>query len=175
DLDGNVVANGNTLKNLRDTNIKNSSWFQNALNHRNKDYGFEMINEEIKGFTKIVFYCNVYQDNTGSEIPIGILGIVFNWSKFIHCIFNETPLYDDELDSTSLFIFDSNGNKLAEINKLKNDITYKELSKSFGKKKNFETTMIFDSTVTLGHAQSVGYEKFFTGWHSVIIQSQKSC
>lgn len=175
DLDGNVIANGDSLKNLRDTNIKNSQWFQNALNHTNEDYGFEMINEEIKGFTKIVFYCNVYQDNTFSEIPIGILGIVFNWSKFINCVFNETPLHEDEFDSTSLFILDSNGNKLAENNNLKNDITYKELSKSFGKMKSFETTMIFDSVVTLGHAQSAGYEKFFTGWHSIIIQSQKSC
>jgi hypothetical protein len=172
DLSGNVIANGNHLKNLRDTNIKNSLWFQNALNLRNGAYGFDVINEG-KGFTKIVFYCNVYQDNSASEIPIGILGITFNWSKFINCMFYETPLHEDELNSTSQFILDSNGNKLAEHNKLKNDITYKELSKSFGKKKNFETTMMFDSEVTLGHAQSTGYENFFTGWHSVIIQSQK--
>jgi len=173
DLTGNVITNGLQSKNLSGINMENTLWFQNALKLRNEDYGFDIIPEqEGQEINRIVFYSKVYGNNVQSTVPMGILGIVFKWKQFIDCIFNETPLNEDELDFTSLLILDAEGNKLAKNNKL-TDIHYKNIFEFLQEKKNYETISIFNSAVVLGHAQSVGYEKFSTGWHSLILQSKK--
>ncbi|WP_179370710.1 methyl-accepting chemotaxis protein [Nitrosopumilus ureiphilus] len=176
DMNGNVLANGHSSDNIGETNMESTLWFQNALKTRNgEDYGFDIIqeNKENGKSTSLVFSCKVHRNGDISRDAIGILGIVFKWEQFVRGIFNETPLNGTEIDSSSLFILDSNGSKLAENNKHGDSISQENVMPLLKEKKNFQTITVSDSKMLSGHAQSVGYEGFSTGWHALIIQSQK--
>ena len=171
DIDGNVVTSGSLKKNFGD-NVANTPWFQNTLrNNNDKDFGFDIIQEgngDSKS-THLIFSCMVNKNTEGRREHVGVLGIVFNWERFINTIFSETPLNENELDSSNLFILDSNGKKLSEIQR--DNILEKDITPLFSEKKNFQLITLGNSKALAGHAQSIGYEGFSTGWHSLIIQS----
>ena len=121
-MNGKVIANGQSTNNKESADMKNSAWFQSALKTRNgESYGFNIMkeNEGGKESTSLVFSCKVHRNGDVSKDTVGILGIVFKWESFIEDIFNETPLNGNELDTSNLFILDSNGNKLSESKKNK--------------------------------------------------------
>lgn len=174
DMSGNVVANANSSNSLRESNMKNTSWFQNALKTQNGDaYGMDLIQEQKEDtITSLVFSCKVHRNDDISRKVLGILGIVFKWEEFVKEIFRETPLNSVESNSSSLFILDSKGNKISENNKHEYIISQKEIKSLLEDKKNFQTITLGNSEVVLGHAKSVGYEGFSTGWHALIVQPE---
>lgn len=101
---------------------------------------------------------------------MGVLAIVFKWEHFVETIFNETPLSDSEKEITSMFITDTKGDFLAQIDKNEGKITKEELLSLFKETKNFELISKDESTMLFGHAASVGYEGFSTGWHALLVQ-----
>ena len=86
-------------------------------------------------------------------------------------IFDETPLNRNEINSSNLFILNSNGEELSQSdkNRTKYDIT--NLESLLEEQKNFKQITSNDKKLLVGHAQSSGYEGFMSGWHSIIIQT----
>lgn len=171
DFNGDVIANGSS-KNIEE-NMANTQWFQNILKNTNsKKYGFDIIHKDYENTksTSLVFTCKLNREMERTQECLGILAIVFNWEDFINTIFSETPLNENEVGSSNLFILDSNGNKLSEINKKK--ISKEDILPLLAERKNSQSITLGDSQALSGHAQSVGYEGFSTGWHSIIIQSE---
>ncbi|BDQ30628.1 methyl-accepting chemotaxis protein [Nitrosopumilus zosterae] len=173
DTNGVVIANGSS-SNVDTANMNDASWFQTALKTKNgSEYGFDIIKTQNGDSTStgLVFSCKIHKNGNISDDVIGILGVVFNWNQFIDVIFKETPLNGNEVDSTSLVILDSNGNKLSENTKHQNTISDQDLLLLLNEPKNFQTITLDNSKLLAGHAKSSGYEGFSTGWHSIIIQS----
>jgi len=171
DFNGDVIANGSSKN--REDNMSNTQWFQNILKNNNgKNYGFDIIHKDYESSksTSLVFTCKVNGKREETHECLGVLAIMFNWEDFINTIFSETPLNENELDSSNLFILDSNGNKLSEINK--KEISEKDMLPLLEEKRNSRKITLGNSQALSGHAQSVGYEGFSTGWHSIIIQSK---
>ena len=174
DNDGTVIANGSD-SNILGAQVTDSNWFQNARRTINgKDYSFDLVKTKEDGKEKIrlVFSCKIHRNGDITHDDIGILAIVFKWEQFAETIFNETPLSDSEEKNTSLFISDGDGNFLAQIDKNKGKITKEKLLPLFKETKNFDLISKDKSIWLSGHAVSVGYEGFSTGWHALIVQPE---
>lgn len=170
DNDGNVIASG-TDHNFFGTNVSNEQWFQNVKITKNgQKFSFDIIThtDNKQEQTKLVFSCKVHKDGNPAREEIGVLAIVFKWEQFASILFNETPLSDLEQKSTSLYITDNGGNFLALSDKNDGKVTQKDLLSLHNGTKNFDVVSIGDEKFLSGHAASVGYEGFSTGWHSFI-------
>ncbi len=121
---------------------------------------------------RLVFSCKVHRDGDISHEVIGVLAIVFKWEQFAETIFNETPLNDSEKRNTSLFITDGSGDFLAQIDRNDGKLTKEDLLTLFKETKNFDLISKDESTLLFGHAASMGYEGFSTGWHALIVQPE---
>ena len=172
DTNGDVIANGKLNKTTQE-NMSNTQWFQNTLKNSVIDYRFDVVHKQkdSDSFTELVFSCKVHKNGNILEDVIGVIGVIFKWEHFAKTIFYETPLNENEINSTSMFVLDANGHKLTEHNKFGNKILEKDFLPLLVKKKNFETVTLNGMETISAHAQSVGYEGFSTGWHTVIVQS----
>ncbi|MGY5150322.1 MAG: methyl-accepting chemotaxis protein [Candidatus Nitrosopumilus sp. bin_68KS] len=172
DTSGNVVAKGSS-NDVAKGNVKDALWFQNMLKNNEKEYGFDIIhNTQASGIsTNLVFSSKIHKNGDVSDKVIGILGIVFGWERFTKTIFDQTPLRENEINSTDLLILDSNGNTLSENKKIKDFTFENDLLSSIDGAKNYQIIPSGNSEVILSNCKSKGYEGFSTGWHSVIIQS----
>jgi len=172
DINGDVIANGKLNKIIQE-NMKGALWFQNTLKNSVNDYGFDVIpkRKDSNSFTELVFSCKVHRNGNILEDVIGIIGVIFKWEHFVKTIFYETPLNENEINSTSMFILDADGHKLTENNKFGNKILEKDFLPLLVEEKNFKMVTLNGMETISAHAQSVGYEGFSTGWHTVIIQS----
>lgn len=170
DMTGNIISNGSS-ENTEKT-VKDSTWFKNMLKNSEQEYGFDIIRQtsESDTATKLMFSSKIHRDGKKSNEVMGILGIVFDWERFIKTIFDQTPLRENELNSTKLIILDSDRKKLSENTIQKNFAFGNYLESSFDKKKCFKIIPIDDSEAILAHSKSAGYEGFSTGWHSIILQ-----
>jgi len=174
DNDGTVIANGSDSSVL-DSQVADSNWFQSAKKTTNgEEYSFDLVKtkEGKKEKIRLVFSCKVHKHGEISREVIGVLAIVFKWEQFAETIFNETPLNDSEKRNTSLFITDGSGDFLAQIDRNDGKITKEDLLTLFKETKNFDLISKDESTFLSGHAASVGYEGFSTGWHALIVQPE---
>lgn len=172
DNEGVVIANSST-QNQHLANVLNQNWFKNAKKTKNgQEYSFDVIRTKEKGQDKVklVLSCKIHNDGDFSREAIGVLAIVFKWEQFAKTIFDETPLNDSEKAITSMVITDKNCDFLAAIDKDNGMITNKELLPLFKEAKNFDSISKNENTWLAGHAASVGYEGFSTGWHALIVQ-----
>ncbi|PBO84205.1 MAG: hypothetical protein COA77_10760 [Thaumarchaeota archaeon] len=172
DNDGLVIVNGSN-RNQLGSNVLECDWFTNVKKTKSgQEYSFDLvkIHEDGKEEIKLVFSCKVHKDGDASREAIGVLAIVFKWEQFAKTIFDETPLNDSEMKNTSLFITDENGYFLAQVDKNDKRFTKEELRPLLKETKNFDTISKDESIWLSGHAASVGYEGFSTGWHALIVQ-----
>jgi len=174
DNDGTVIANGSN-SNVLGSQVADSDWFQSVKKTTNgEEYGFDLLKtkEARKEKIRLVFSCKIHKHGEISREVIGVLAIVFKWEQFAETIFNETPLNDSEKRNTSLFITDGKGNFLAHIDRNNGKIAKEDLLTLFKETKNFDLISKDESTFLSGHASSVGYEGFSTGWHALIVQPE---
>ncbi len=172
DNDGRVIANGSNV-NVLGSQVADYDWFQNVKQTTNgEDYSFDVVKTREDGKEKIrlVFSCKIYKHGEPSRAVIGVLAIVFKWEHFVETIFNETPLSDSEKKITSMFITDAKGDFLAQIDRNEGKISNEDMLPLFKETKNFELISKDESTMLFGHAASVGYEGFSTGWHALLVQ-----
>ena len=171
DTSGDVIAKGSS-NSIGEGNVKETSWFNNTLEDKEKEYGFDTIckQQESGMSTNLVFSSKIHKNGDVSDKVIGILGIMFDWERFIKTLFDQTPLRENEIKSTNLLVLDSNGDVLSE-NKNNTSLTFdSDLLPSLDDTKNYQIIPSGDSEVIVAHCKSKGYEGFSTGWHSVIIQ-----
>jgi len=174
DNDGTVIANGSN-SNVLGSQVADSDWFQSVKKTTNgEEYSFDLLKtkEDRKEKIRLVFSCKVHKHGEISREVIGVLAIVFKWEQFAETIFNEIPLSDSEKRNTSLFITDGKGDFLAQIDRNDGKITKEDLLTLFKETKNFDIISKDESTFLSGHAASVGYEGFSTGWHALIVQPE---
>lgn len=174
DAEGNFLTNGSD-SNVLGLKVADSKWFQNVKKTSSGEkYSFDLIKikQDGKEKTHLVFSCKVHKHGDISREVIGVLAIVFKWEHFAKTIFNETPLTDSEKKNISLFITDENGDFLALVDKNDGRLTKEELLPFLKETKNFDMISKDESAWLSGHAASVGYEGFFTGWHALIVQHQ---
>lgn len=174
DNEGNFITNGSD-SNILGLKVTNSNWFQNVKKTTSGEkYSFDLVKMNQDGQEKIhlVFSCKVHKHGDVSREVIGVLAIIFKWEHFAETIFNETPLTDSEKKNTSLFITDGTGDFLAQIDRNEEQITIVELLPLLKETKNFDVLPKDDFTWLFGHAASVGYEGFSTGWHAFIVEPE---
>ena len=174
DNDGTVIANGSD-SNVLGSHVADSNWFQSVKKTTSgEEYSFDLLKtkEDRKEKIRLVFSCKIHKHGEISREVIGVLAIVFKWEQFAETIFKETPLNDSEKRNTSLFITDGKGDFLAQIDRNDGKITKEDLLPLFKETKNFDLISKDESTLLSGHASSVGYEGFSTGWHALIVQPE---
>ena len=178
DLDGNVVANGRpNLYSSIGMNQGLTEWYRAAIStNSGEEYGFQgahacpLINEEHA----LVYSCCVRENGDVRGRPIGVLGIVFNWTELSQNVVKNTPLNDEEWENTRVCLIDEDGAVLADTmeRQLRDKLVFSKQVQDtvFSRKRGFLKDSYQDKEALIAYAFSPGYETYSTGWYSVIIQ-----
>ena len=175
DLDGNPIANAlHNQFDLTGRNFAGKPWFQDAMRTSSgEEYAFQTVHKSaVSGKYVMTFSCKIHENGDTSQRPIGILASVFNWESLCKKIIDETPLNDDEKDSTRVCIIDDENRILADTyGKLLDKISFPKMDELFSQKKSFITIKQKGEYSLISHGFSPGYESFSSGWHSVIFRN----
>ena len=175
DLDGNPVTNAlHNQFDLTGRSFAGKSWFQDAMRTTNgEEYAFQGVHKSsISGKYTMTFSCKIHENGDTSQRPIGILASVFNWESLSKKIIDETPLNDDEKDTTRVCIIDDENRILADTyGKFLEKISFPQMDELFNQKKSFNVFKQKGEKTLVCHGGSPGYESFSSGWHSVIFRT----
>lgn len=179
DLDGIVIASGKSgVYDLIGKDCSKKLWFQNAKNTMNgESFGFQTVHKsKIKDQYPMTFSCKVHKEGNTNNSAIGILASVFNWNGLAQEIMYSTPLDEKEKTQTRVCIVDDDGLVLADSDDhtLEDTIQFDQREKLFSEKMNYIFTNYKGEECCIVHALSPGYEKYSSGFHSIIIQKLKS-
>jgi len=175
-LDGTILANGRPeLHRVTGTNTAACAWHQSAVQaNSGNEFGFESVtaNPLVGGKLTATFSCGVRTDGESDGQLLGVLGVIFNWEGFAQVIMERTPI-QPELDKiTRRCVIDAEGRVLADSfgKMLREPLNLSSLEKQFAGTKSFAKTRLENQDCFVGHARSVGYETYASGWRSVIIE-----
>jgi hypothetical protein len=178
DLEGNVVANGRPATYISlGMNQRNEEWFKSAMETKSGDeYGFQSahISDLVNEQHALVYSCCVRKNGEVNGDPIGVLGIVFNWTELSQNIVKNTPIDDSQWPTTRVCLFTEEGFILADSrdNQLTEhlEFSYKTRENIFGRNRGYCIDKYEGKESLFAYAYSPGYETYSTGWYSVIIQ-----
>ena len=179
DLEGNIVANGNSEYKSQGMNVSEQEWFKDALEtNSGEEYGFKsvskcpLVNEKLS----LIYSCSVREGGNQNGKILGVLGAVFNWENLAQTIMKLTPLPEEEKELSRICIVDDEGLVLADSDeKMLNDvIRFDKRNQLFAKNEGYIIASYNDKKSTIAHAKSLGYEGYKTGWHSLIVQQIKT-
>jgi hypothetical protein len=176
DLEGRVVANGRPEQ-YRSVgrDCAGTEWFQSALRtHSGEEFGFQTVhaNPLVGDQRALVYSCCVRAGGDVHGVPIGVLGIIFNWDALAQTILENTPLVADEKSRCRICIVDKTGFVLADTGgrQLKETLHLPDWPRIQGTRKGFVMSSVSGRECCIGHALSPGYETYATGWISLLIQ-----
>ena len=175
DLEGNVVANGRPERfSSRGTNHGAEKWFQSAMaTKRGDEFGFQSGHRSslVNHAPALIYSCSVRRGGEVNGVPLGALGIVFNWNALGQTIVENVPLGADEKEKSRSCIVDPAGFILADSAKqsLVGQLKWECLPELFSQKKNFLIAEMDGKQQCIGHAYSPGFETYATGWHSLVM------
>ena len=176
DLDGNIVVNGKPENiDLIGVNVKGLDWFESAMRTTNgKEFGFQKVSRNIlvNNEISLVFSCAVREGGYQHGKIMGILGAFFRWEDLVQKIVKQVHLIDEEKHSTRICIVDNDGLILADSQDLMLDDKIEFLGRNmlFEKEKDFMIGDYRGDKCCIAHASSQGYETYYSGLHSLIIQ-----
>jgi hypothetical protein len=148
-------------------------WFKSAITNSDGGFGFQTVHPcSFVNNQMSLVYSSVIKDNRNNDKIIGVLGAVFNWERFARKVVTTTPLSDDEKTSSRVCVVDDDGLILIDTKEktLSGKIKFSERDILFSKKKDFTIIENKSGIYCVAHAMSSGYENYFTGWHSLIMQ-----
>jgi len=175
DSSGNCKASADSKNKLSNTNFRDKSWFQDAMNSKDgSEYAFQTVHysPNIQDYT-VTFSCKVHEDADNTKPVIGVIAAVFKWREFAQKVIHETALNQNEKGNTRVLICDDNGQILADSKEkmLKETISFVGRAELFKKETSFTIQKIKDTPQLISHALSPGFEGYCsTQWHSIIIQ-----
>lgn len=173
DTNGKIIANGASKYDSIDKDVSNTEWFQTGINADNNGYGFQSVHKSsiADNKTVLVYSAPIYDSKNNNEI-CGVLGAIFDWTDLSQTILNGTPLSKEEMQNSRICIVDDSGLVLADTEELQlqDTISIPKMEKIFSEKKGFVFSKVGDVISCYAHSQSPGYQKYKTGWHSLIIQ-----
>lgn len=176
DLDGNIVASGRPLEYPNQgRNVSHCAWFNAAMATRSgNEFGFQSAHASdlVQGQPALVYSCTVRSKGQADGRPLGVLGILFNWSSLAEPILRNVPVAEEEKSRTECFIVDSHGVVLASQFGCVPDssIRLPDFSQIVHGKKGFYTAEFKGHRCCIAHAAAPGFETYSTNWYSVIVQ-----
>lgn len=175
DLQGTIIANGrpNRFRSVG-MNVQDSAWFRAALaTHDGTQYGFEFTpdNPLVDQQPALLYSCAVREEGKVAGMPVGVLGIIFDWTSLAQTIVQRTPLTPSEWEKTRACIVRDDGYILADSAKHAGQaLSFPGMNKLLGQARSAIITDVSGRQCCVAHAASPGYETYRTGWHSLIIQ-----
>jgi hypothetical protein len=180
DLKGRVIANGRPNK-FRSTNTDCSreQWFTSAMASKSGDeFGFQSVHApSIAAGQRVLIYSAAVREKAESKGKIiGVLGLLFNWDAFAQKVVTETPLSAEEKTFTRVCVVDQEGLVLADTHnrQLVETLRFDRRESLFQMKKGYIQGEIDRKPCCIAHGLSPGFETYATGWHCLILQSQRT-
>lgn len=179
DLEGRVIANGRPEKfTSLGTHHASADWFQQARNSASgEEYGFQgPLRTLLAGDEPALIYsCAVREGGNAQGRPLGVLGIVFNWSALAETIVRATPVDPQDKAGTRVCIVAPDGAVLADSRgqSLVSQLDLPGLNEIMAQPKGFHSVSINGGRHLVGHAKAPGFETYSTGWHSFILQARR--
>ncbi|MEM4392848.1 MAG: hypothetical protein QW557_03605, partial [Candidatus Nitrosocaldus sp.] len=166
DVDGNVIASGKNPT-LKGKNCKDAEWFKTAFKSR---FGFECANYSPLADNRLaLIFSSVIRDDAGSAI--GVLANIFKWKEFAQRIVESIPLPEKEKRYTRACITNSEGLVLADsAGRIFDTIEFNGRNELFNNARGFMVGEVKGKRCIVAHALSQGYENYYSGLHSLLIQ-----
>lgn len=168
DLEGNIIANGKDMYNVKGKNCNNALWFKSAFSNR---FGFEGAhNSDLVNGKLVLIFSSMVRDSSGNAI--GVLANIFKWREFAQRIVCNAPLSEKEKGITRVCITDSDGLVIADSSErmLADRIEFNGKSELFATPRGFIVGEYKDRLCIIAHASSQGYENYRSNLHSLLIQ-----
>ncbi|MEM9364371.1 MAG: methyl-accepting chemotaxis protein [Planctomycetota bacterium] len=174
--DGTVVANGRPHR-FRSVgeNQSRAEWFQQSLSsHSGDEYGFQSahVSPLVDSQPALAYSCAVRSNGDSHGQPLGVLGILFNWSGLANPILNSIPVADEEKGTTLAFIVNESGQVLASNrdHRIGDALSLPQFDRVRTRAKGFFTGDFEEQRYCIGHAKAPGFETYSTGWYSLVMQ-----
>jgi hypothetical protein len=180
DLKGNVIANGRPNKfHSVGSDCSREQWFTSSMATKSGDeFGFQSVHStNLAGGQRVLIYSAAVREKAESKGKIiGALGLLFNWDGLAQKIVTETPLSPEEKPLTRVCVVDQEGLVLADTHnrQLIETLRFDQRDSLFQKKKGYIQSEIDRKPCCIAHGLSPGFETYATGWHCLIIQSQRA-
>jgi hypothetical protein len=176
DLSGRVLTNGRPAKfSSAGSQVDNTDWFRSALATRSgEQFGFQSAHasELAGGRGALVYSCVIREGGRVDGRPVGVLGIIFNWTALAQTIINNTPLSATERQRSRICIVDDRGQVLADSDEVRigSQLDFNGRDGLFKQARGAVMATVEGAQCCIAHAASPGYETYRTGWHSLILQ-----
>jgi len=172
DRQGNVIANGRPQRypNAVGTNVSNQLWFTEAMASRDGTcFSVADISQNsVLGSSVATYSAAIRRGGENNGLPIGVLGIFFDWQNQSQTVVDNVRLLGDEKNRTTCYLLDSGFKIIASSAKKgilqeRYPITIKG-GETMGNYINSNGAMV-------GYALTPGYETYQgLGWYGVIEQ-----
>lgn len=176
DLRGRIVANGRPQRfQSVGADVSGSQWFRNAMaTASGEEFGFESAHlSPLAGGERVLIYsCVVRAGGKVRGEPLGVLGIVFNWTSLAQTVVGRTPLSAAEWQRSRVCIVDDAGLVLADSDegRIGTRFDFAGREALFAQPRGACQTDVDGRRALIAHAASPGYETYRTGWHSLLVQ-----
>lgn len=175
-LEGRVIANGRPEQfHSQQVCVGDSQWFRGAMATRSgEQFAFEaslrcpMVNNE----SALIYSAAVRERGESLGRPLGVLGIVFNWSSLAQSVIRNTPVASSERESTRIMIVDAEGSVMEDsISGHRMEKVPAQWMDAISRGgKGYVQLSVEGQPHCLAFADSPGYETYATGWKSIILQ-----
>ncbi len=177
DLEGRVIANGRPDQfHSQQMLVDDSQWFRGAMATRSgEQFAFEasLRCPLVNGESALIYSAAVREGGEALGRPLGVLGIVFNWSSLAESVMRNTPIASSERHGTRIMIVDADGQVMADsnISHRMECVPSAWMEAMRQEPKGYCQISIGGQPHCLAFADSPGYETYSTGWKSMILQA----
>ncbi len=176
DSKGNVVANGRTKDYASiGKNVSRTCWFEQALATKSGgDFAFQSSHnsELVDHHHSLIYSAAVRKDGRSKGTPLGVLGVIFNWTALASAVLANASLTTQESARTLRLIVDDEANVLASSKPLPDGyrLPLEKIPNLLKQDKGYAHVEVDHSPVCIAFAKSPGFETYATGWNAILIQ-----
>lgn len=173
DSTGRLIARGRpNLFSTEGVDFRQAKWFQEAMaTTSGSQFGFESLHASpaVGGREVLVYSAAVREEGHSTGRPLGVLGVLFDWTPFAEQILRHTQRSEDG-SPRRVVILEPSGRILADSSpQRQNRLEFSGMTDLLAGDKNHAVVEISGARSVVGHGRSPGFETYATGWHALVI------
>ena len=173
---GNIIANGRSQEFASiGKSVSEAGWFEQALLTESGDnFAFQSSHKSdlVDHHAVLIYSAAVRKEGRTKGSPLGVLGVIFNWTALASAVLANASLSAEESARTLRFIVNDEGNILACSKPL--PVGYRlpldKIPNLLKQNKGYAHVEVDHRPVCIAFAKSPGFETYATGWNAILIQ-----
>lgn len=173
---GNVVANGRSQEYASiGKHASGTCWFEQAMaTLSGGDFAFQSSHKSdlVDQHPSLIYSAAVRKNGTSRGTPLGVLGVIFNWTALASAVLANASLSSEESARTLRLIVDKEAKILASSRPLPAgyQLPLDKIPNLLKQSKGYAHVEWDHEPACIAFAKSPGFETYATGWHAILIQ-----